>query len=211
MFDFITENNLIPKLRLAKELGFTEMIVLSKQGNPTPTISGLHTPTALLADDSIKSLGSFISRKRKYVDLVAIASASRLRLIKSIQDDKTDLIIPDLSCLKVDKSIISLCKRHDVSILFPLKPILKATGIQRSVLMKKYSASFQRLGRCKVCLGSLAESTLDLRSPPELIAFFHYLGMPLDRVKKALDQTPKHLVKRNKDRQKLIAPGILRL
>ncbi len=210
-FDFVTQNNLIGKLRLAKELKFTDVCVLSKEGIPTPTIAGIHTPTCLLVTDEVKSIGRYIAERRKSVELVAIASSNRLRLIKSIQDDKTDIIIPDFSRMRLEYSTISLCKRHKVAILFGLRPLLKASGLSRASLVKRYSHAFENLGSCKTCIGSLAVELLELRAPKEITNFFHHLGLPLDKVKQAITETPKRLVHRNRKRQKLVAPGVLRL
>ncbi len=89
----------------------------------------------------------------------------------------------------------ALAKKNDVIIGFDFNSLLAANPEKRAKIMGRLSQNirFARKFKFPICIASFAHDPYHLRSPPDLAAFYHELGMHPSESQKALDTLKKHL------------------
>lgn len=172
-------------------------VLLPEAANDAASVFGvsvLSDSAKLLVDDSVKSAASLIAQSRKSVDLVMARTSSRKTLMSLLENRRVDVVFPDLSRIKLDKSIANMARDNCVAIGVSLPLDRRA--------MRNLSRSAQLLERKGVMLVLSTSQANELRSLASLLCV---LGFSLEYALQALE-TPRSLIERNKTRG--LAPGV---
>lgn len=201
--DFVMPGDMEAKERLAARLGYRSLGVFD--GSPVG-----EGPKCLLVTDRDGNLGPILRKKRMEADFVVVASSVKNRLMKAAADDRVDAICPDFTRVWLDDALAGMVKRKGSSLLFAFSPVLRSEGLGRIILLRRLSKALETAEAKSIpfTIASLAQSSLDMRSPRELSNLFSVLGASETKAKMAVNDVPIGIINRNIERRGHIAPGV---
>ncbi|MFW9837490.1 MAG: RNase P subunit p30 family protein [Candidatus Thorarchaeota archaeon] len=202
-------------IQIAEKLGFTGLATNNIEGDVSRQI-GYKFSILRRADVSgrgLRSLRKKVETARKQSLVVSVKLGSVETANWAADDQRVDLLTLDYSREhRLRDTTARLAAASHTALEIRFEPLLRLTGLNRSIVIKAYRASIRTAieAGMQIILSSGATHPLHMRSVRAMQYIGGMLGLDSKQAHLAINQTPMEIIKRNRQRysSEYVADGV---